>query len=337
MRVHAASMLPGGEMTIEQATKAYNDLKAGKSPDAVAKDLASNLWNGDGQGPSAREQAATAARTAQAANDAAIASLEEADKTGLFKASNTINNAAGEEFAKTFGGTPQELGIKALENPAAAADQVKNVAKDLFTTPDGALNAVKGGIATYSNMADATLNAAKQQLDVVAQKFGGPGQAVAFIAKHGITAATEVKDFLQDAASTLTGGLIAKSGPSKAEVEAAVAFAKAQEEVARAEAQKREDQMLLQYFAAAQELAQRKAQMAAGVVNAKAQVGQYLVASQTQAKQQQTAAVAKEVVKVELARVVQTGLNEKAAAAQSRVASNLTTEQTQARAALWSN
>ena len=337
MRVHAASMLPGGEMTIEQATKAYNDLKAGKSPDAVAKDLASNLWNGDGQGPSARDQAATAARTAQAANDAAIASLEEADKTGLFKASNTINNAAGEEFAKTFGGTPQELGIKALEDPAAAADQVKNVAKDLFTTPDGALNAVKGGISTYSNMADATLNAAKQQLDVVGAKFGDAGKAAAFVAKYGITAATEVKNFLQDAASTVTFGLVEKSGPSKTEIEAGIAFAKAQEEVARAEAQKREDQMLLQYFAAAQELAQRKAQMAAGIVNAKAQVGQYLVAAQAQAKQQQTAVIAKEVAKVELARVVQEGLNEKAAAAQARVASNLTTEQMQAKAALWSS
>ncbi len=336
LRVHAASMVPGGEMTIEAATKAYNDLKAGKSPDAVAKDMASNLWNGSGDGPSARDQAAQAARTAAAAQDAAITSLEQADKTGFFKASNTITGAAGEEFAKTFGGSPQELGIKALENPGDAANQVKNAAKDILTTPDGALNAVKGGIATYSNMADATLAAAKQQLDVVGAKFGDAGKAAAFVAKHGITAVTEVKNFMQDAASTLTGGLIAKSGPSKTEVENAIAFAKAQEEVARAESQKREDAMLLQYLKAAQDMARLKAQMAAGVVNAKAQVGQYLVASQQQAKQEKTAAAAKQAVTAEITRVVQTGLTEKAQSTKAQASAGLTTEQMQAKAALWS-
>ncbi len=318
MKLYATDSAPGLVMGLEAATKAYNDLKAGTSPDAVVKDMASDLWNGGGTGASANQEAAKAATTGVAMRDAAISAAEQADKTGLFKSYNTVTGAAGDEFAKTFGASPEQMGIKALEDPLAAANQVKNVAKDVFTTPSGALNVTKVGISTASNMADAALNTAKQQLDVVGAKFGDAGKAAAFVAKYGITAVSEVKNFAQDVASTLTGGAIPKSGPSKEQIEAGIAFAKAQAEVANAEAQKAQDTMLLQYFKAAQDLAKAKAQLAAGVMNAKAQVGGYIVAAKTQNDRQTTFEVAKQVMTTEITRVVQTGINQQLEATQDK-------------------
>jgi filamentous hemagglutinin family protein len=331
LKVHAASMLPGGEMTIETATKVFNDLKAGKSPDSVAKELASNLWNGDGNGPSARDQVSQAAETSQAAQKAIRSSLEASDKTGIYKSYNAISFAAEEEFAKTFGGSPQDIGINAIKDPKAAANSVLSVAKDVLTTPTGAANIAKGGINLASNMVSATLATAEKQIDIVASKFGGPGKAAAFVAKFGITAATEVKDFLQDAASVVTFGLIDKSGPSKTEIENAIAYAKAEEELARA----REDATLMRYLMTAQSLANAKAQLATGVVNAKAQVGQYLLATQQQKKQQETATIAKQVATEALTKVVKDGITEKAQLLRAKADTPESTEQARARNALW--
>ena len=318
MKLYATDAAPGMAMTLEAATKAYNELKAGKPLTAVVKDMASDMWNGNGDGTPANQQAAKAATTAVAMRDAGIGAAEQADKTGLLKSYMTVTGAAGDEFAKTFGASPEQMGIKALEDPAAAANQVKNVAKDVFTTPNGALNVSKVGISTASNMADATLNAAKQQLDVVGAKFGDAGKAAAFVAKYGITAVSEVKNFVQDTLSTVTGGVIPKSGPSKEQVEAGIAFAKAQAEVASAEAQKMQDTMLLQYFQAAQDMARAKAQLAAGVMNAKAQVGSYIVAAKNQSDRQATFEVAKQTVATEITKVIKDGINQQLEATQDK-------------------
>jgi hypothetical protein len=337
LRLMAEDQVPGGKATIEVATKAYQDIRDGKSPKTVVKNMATNAWNSGEDGKPVNERAAEAAQTAVAMQAAAQKSLEDADKTGIYAASNTYLGAGTEEFAKTFGGTPQELGIKALQNPRDALNQAKDVAKDVFTTPNGAVNIAKGGISLVSNMSDAALFTAKQQLDIVGAKFGDAGKAAAFVAKYGITAVSEVKNFVQDAASTVTGGLIPKSGPSKTEVEAGIAFAKAQAEVARAEVQKAEDVVLLQYLKAAQDMATLKAQMAVGVVNAKAQVGQYLVAAKTQSEKQKSAVVMKEIVSTEFTRVVQTGLTDQIQSTQAKVSSGSTqsTQQMEALASAW--
>lgn len=334
MQLYAEDNL-GGTGNIEAAKAAFEGIKAGDNPVDVLKNMANARSNAEG-GAAANEEAARAAKTAMAMESAAIAAAEDADKTGLFKASNTIKGAGEKEFAAVFGGTPQELGVEALENPAAAAEKVKDVATDILTTPDGAVNAASLGISTASNMMDATIAAAEQQIDNFASKLGGPGKAAAFVAKHGITAATEAKDFLQNVGSTLTGGLIKKSGPSKSEVEAAVAYQKAQNELSVAKAQKERDDFLLEYIQIAQDMAKLKYELAVGVNNAKQQVGQYVMAAKQESDRQQYHSTVRETTQSALTQLVKNELQDKVTYAQAKVNElGQSPEEIAAKAAVW--
>ena len=325
----------GGQGNIEAAKAAYESIKAGDNPVDVLKNMANARSSAEG-GAAANEEAARAAKTAMAMESAAIAAAEDADKTGLFKASNTIKGAGEKEFAAVFGGTPQELGVEALENPGAALAKVKDTASDIFTTPDGAANVASLGISTASNMMDATIAAAEQQIDNFASKLGGPGKAAAFVAKHGITAATEAKDFLQDLGSTLTGGLISKSGPSKSEVEAAVAYQKAQNELSVAKAQKERDDFLLEYIQIAQDMAKLKYELAVGVNNAKQQVGQYVMAAKQEGDRQQYHTAVRETTERALRDLVSNELEDKVTYAQTKVNElGQSPEEIAAKAAVW--
>ncbi len=334
MKLYAEDYIgPGGQMSLAAAKKAYEGIKNGDNPVDIIKSI--NADSGP-EGGSANTEAARAGRTALAMREARDAAIEDADRTGLLKSYNAVNGAASEEFAKTFGGSPEELALDALENPAAAAEKAKSFAKDVLTTPDGALNVGKLGISTASNMASATLAVAQQQLDVVAAKFGGPGKAAAFVAKYGISAISEAKDVLQDLGSTLTGGLIGKSGPSKTEVENAIAYAKAQAEVQAAQRQKDEDDFLLSYLAAAQEMAQVKTQLAVGVMNAKAQVGAYVVAAKQQADRQTYYDTAKQTSQEALTKVVADGIYDNLRTARQKSDElGQSPEEIAAQAALW--
>ncbi len=308
------------QLDLGSATDALERISNGENPLDVLQSMASNGEE------SANVQAVKAARTARAAEAAAISAAEEADKTGAFKAYNAINGAAGEEFAKVFGGSPEELAFEALEDPAAAIGRAKDLASDFVSSPTAALDAAGEGLNLAKNMGLATMNEAKAQLDKVAAQLGGLGEAMTFITDHGITAITEVADVMQDFANVITFGLAPKSGPSEADVEAAIEVAKQRQAYNNAKAAHQRDQQLVAYIQKVQQLSQKKMQLATGVMNAKQQVGALVMATQQQQKTQTYYDTAKQTTQETLTKITQEALNEKVNEAQDKLVSFSTNE-----------
>tara|TARA_R100000306_G_scaffold62603_1_gene75603 strand:+ start:66774 stop:78752 length:11979 start_codon:yes stop_codon:yes gene_type:complete len=316
------------------ARDVINGMRDGVPPEELLLMVATSS-SGRGRGPLAinnTQDAATAGRTALAMQDAAMTQAEVADRTGTLRATNDIRGAVDAEFAAVFGGSPEELALNALEDPQAAAGQLRELGEDLFSNPEGAtLEAVNIAGSGAISATSSALNTARNQLEVLAGPLGGVGEAMTTIADWGVD--------IVDGALSFAGDLfgIGGGGPSDAEIAAAQAFVAQQAQVAALERQQAEDQAIMAYLEQARAVAESKYRLAVGVEKAKDQVSQYVLNAKIESRRQQEYEVTREASSEVIRSYVQNNLEQEAGEAvrQADVLSG-SPEELAARANAWS-
>lgn len=298
------------------AKEALEGLANGESPEDIIAGIKSS------QGAAGMNtNPADAAETALAMEAAAMAQAEEADRTGALAASNRVKGAADAEFAKAFGGSPEELAIDAMRDPEAAVGKVLDVGKNIFTTSDGGVAAVKDVGSAAVNMASAQTQAAFNEMSRAAEKLGGMGKAVAAVA-----------DFAGDVVGEVGSWFGADNGPSADEI----AFMEAQTAHAAAQFEQRKQQAVAEYLAAAQKIAEAKYKLAVGVENAKQQVSTYVLSAKVESELQQEEARTVQATRIAITDYVQSELDENVKTAQQGVdVLSESPEQLAAKAGLW--